>query len=174
MEESAIERLQAKSPEEAIIERISRDYNLAPFMARTQFEQMRLYFEEYFGLERDIGQMTVLALSTENPPGRPIAECKRVPINLTMDSSDDLEASREGVAALRRRGNCSEGLVRECARLGTTQPSFEVAAGTLERLGRISLSASTVWRYHKEVTDQLEKELEEEQKPPPRTSCPGA
>ena len=57
--------------------------------------------------------------------------------------------------------------MRECARLGTTQPSFEVAAGTLERLGRISLSASTVWRYHKEVTGQLEKELEEEQKPPP-------
>jgi hypothetical protein len=56
--------------------------------------------------------------------------------------------------------------MRECGRLGTTQPSFEVAAGTLERLGRVSLSASTVWRYHKEVTGQLEKELEEEQKPP--------
>ena len=34
MEESAIERLQAKSPEEAIIERISQDFNLAPFMVR--------------------------------------------------------------------------------------------------------------------------------------------
>ena len=42
MEKSAIERLEAKSPEEAIIERISRDFNLAPFMTRTQFEQMRL------------------------------------------------------------------------------------------------------------------------------------
>ena len=41
MEESAIERLRAKSPEEAIVERISQDFNLAPFMARTQFEQMR-------------------------------------------------------------------------------------------------------------------------------------
>jgi biotin operon repressor len=102
MEESAIERLEAKSPEEAIIERIGRDFNLAPFMARTQFEQMRVYFEEYFGLERDTGQMTMLALSAENPPGRPIAECKRVPINLTVDSPDDLEAFREGVAALRR------------------------------------------------------------------------
>ena len=102
MEESAIERLRAKSPEEAIVERISQDFNLAPFMARTQFEQMRLYFEDYFGLERDIGQMTMLALSAENPPGRPIAECKRVPINLTVDSPDDLEAFREGVAALRR------------------------------------------------------------------------
>jgi len=102
MEKSAIERLEAKSPEEAIIERISRDFNLAPFMARTQFEQMRLYFEDYFGLERDVGQMTVLAVSAENPPGCPVADCKRVPINLTVDSPDDLEAFREGVAALRR------------------------------------------------------------------------
>jgi len=102
MEKSAIERLEAKSPEEAIIERIRRDFNLAPFMARTQFEQMRLYFEDYFGLERDVGQMTVLAVSAENPPGCPVADCKRVPINLTVDSPDDLEAFREGVAALRR------------------------------------------------------------------------
>ena len=102
MEESAIERLQAKTPEEAIVEQISRDFNLAPFMAKTQFEQMRRYFEDYFGLERDVGQMTVLATSADTPSGRPIAECKRVPINLTMDSADDLEAFRLGIAALRR------------------------------------------------------------------------
>jgi biotin operon repressor len=102
MEQSVIERLQAKSPEEAIIERISRDFNLAPFMARTQFEQMRMYFEEYFEFERDVGQITFLALDGENPPGRPIAECKRVVVNLTMDSPDDLEALRNGIAALRR------------------------------------------------------------------------
>ena len=52
MDKSAIERLEAKSPGEAIIERIGRDSNLAPFMARTQFEQMRLYFEDCFGLVR--------------------------------------------------------------------------------------------------------------------------
>jgi biotin operon repressor len=102
MEENAIERLEAKSPEEAIIERISRDFNLAPFMARTQFEQMRRYFEQYFGLERDVGQMTFLAISADTPPGRSIAECKRVAIRLTVDSPDDLEALRQGIAALRR------------------------------------------------------------------------
>jgi hypothetical protein len=102
MERSAIERLQAKSPEEAIIEQISRDFNLAPFMARTQFEQMRRYFERYLGLERDVGQMTFLAISGDTPPGRPIAECERVPVNLTVDGPDDLEALRHGVAVLRR------------------------------------------------------------------------
>ena len=85
MEEHAVERLEAKSPEEAIIEQIGRDFNLAPFMARTQFEQMRRYFERYLGLERDVGQMTFLAISGDTPPGRPIAESKRVPVNLTVD-----------------------------------------------------------------------------------------
>jgi biotin operon repressor len=102
MESKVIERLQAKSPEEAIIERIGRDFNLAPFMARTQFEQMRRYFGEYFGLERDVGQMTFLAISADMPPGRPIAECERVAILMTMDHPDDVEALHEGIAALRR------------------------------------------------------------------------
>ena len=102
MDENAIERLQAKSPEEAIIEQIGRDFNLAPFMARTQFEQMRRYFERYLGLERDVGQMTFLAISGDTPPGRPVAESERVPINLTVDGPDDLEVLRHGVAALRQ------------------------------------------------------------------------
>ncbi len=92
MEAHAIERLQAKSPEEAIIDQIGRDFNLAPSMARTQFEQMRQYFERYLGLERDVGQMTFLAVSADSPPGQPVAVCKRVAINLTLDDPDDLEA----------------------------------------------------------------------------------
>lgn len=102
MEQSAIERLQAKSPEEAIIEQITRDFNLAPFMAKTQFQQMQQYFGRYLGLERDVGQMTFLAVSADTPPGQPMARCKRVPICLTLDCPDDLEALRQGVATLRR------------------------------------------------------------------------
>jgi transposase len=102
MEKDAIERLEAKSPEEAIIEQIVRDFNLAPFMARTQFEQMRRYFERYLGLERRVGEMTFLAVSVDAPPGRAMSECEQVPVNLTLDSPDDLEALRHGVAALRQ------------------------------------------------------------------------
>jgi biotin operon repressor len=102
MEDKVIERLQAKSPEKAIIERIGQDFNLAPFMARTQFEQMRRYFAEYFDLECDVGQMTFLAVSADVPPGQPIAACERLAITLTLDHPDDIEALRQGIAALRR------------------------------------------------------------------------
>ena len=102
MEREAVERLEAKSPEAAIIEQIAHDFNLAPFMAKTQFEQMRRYFERYLGLERDVGEMTFLAVSGQAPPGRPVTQCQQVPVNLTLDSPDDLQALRHGVAALRR------------------------------------------------------------------------
>lgn len=102
MEAKAVERLRAKTPEEAIIEQIGRDFNLAPFMARIQFEQMRRYFEAYLDLEREIGQMTFMAVSGEVPPGRPLEESKRIAITLTVDSEDDLEAVQYGVGELRR------------------------------------------------------------------------
>lgn len=102
MEEAVLNRLAAKSPEEAIIEQISRDFNLAPFMARTPFEQMRRYFERYLGLQRDVGEITFLAVSANEPPGQAVERCERVAITLTLESEDDLEALRYGVAALRR------------------------------------------------------------------------
>lgn len=102
MEQGAIERLEAKSPEEAIIDQIGRDFNLAPFMARTQFEQMQRYFERYLRLAREVGQMTFLALSATNPPGQAVAACERITVTLTLDSVDDLEALRQGLAVMRR------------------------------------------------------------------------
>jgi hypothetical protein len=54
-------------------------------------------------------------------------------------------------------------LVHEAARLGSTHPSFELAAETMGRLLRIWISDSTVWRQHKEVTSQLEMQVEKEE-----------
>lgn len=66
-----------------------------------------------------------------------------------------------------RRDSWSEGLVKESARLGTTQPSFQVAAETLNRLVRVGISRATVWRLHEEVTGHLEAGLEREEQDVP-------
>jgi hypothetical protein len=66
-----------------------------------------------------------------------------------------------------RRDSWSEGLVRESARLGTTQPSFKVAAETRGRVGRIDISSTTVWRHHDEVASKVETELEREEQEVP-------
>lgn len=54
-------------------------------------------------------------------------------------------------------------MVHEAARLGTTQPSFEVAAETLSRLVKVSISAPTVWRQHAEVSRHLAAKLRVEE-----------
>jgi len=66
-----------------------------------------------------------------------------------------------------RRDSWTEGLVEITARLGTTQPSFEIAAETLSELTRVGISTTTVWRHHREVTDQIEAELEQEEQTVP-------
>jgi len=58
MNQQAIDRLQLKNPAEAIIERVQHDFNLAPLVARTLFDQMRSYFESYYQLKNDTGQLT--------------------------------------------------------------------------------------------------------------------
>jgi len=102
MKEEAIERMRNKTPEAAIIERIAHDFNLAPFLARMQFEQMQRYFESYLGLKREVGQLTFLVVSEKTPPGRSIPESERIPVVLTFHHPDDLEVLPEGVGALRR------------------------------------------------------------------------
>jgi len=51
-----------------------------------------------------------------------------------------------------RRGPWSEGVIREAAWLGTTQPSFEMAAETFSRLIGVWISDTTVWRHHRQAT----------------------
>lgn len=62
-----------------------------------------------------------------------------------------------------RRDSWSEGVVRGVAWLGTTQPSFEVAAETLSRLTGLWMSDTTLWRCHGEVAEQIESELRREE-----------
>jgi hypothetical protein len=102
MNQQAIDRLELKSASEAIIERIQHDFNLAPMVARTLFKQMRSYFESYYQLKNDTGQLTYLAVSADSPAGRKLEECQRVAIKLSLHTPDDLIALSSGIAALRQ------------------------------------------------------------------------
>ncbi len=60
-------------------------------------------------------------------------------------------------------------MVQEAARLGVTQPSFEVAAETFSRLSGLWISDTTVWRCHQEVAGQMEAQLRAEEE---QVRCP--
>lgn len=54
--------------------------------------------------------------------------------------------------------------MRAVAWLGTTQPSFGLAAETLSRLVGVWMSKATLWRRHREVAGQVERQLAEEER----------
>ena len=83
----------------AIIEQLQRDFNLAPLVAETLHAQMSGYFAEHYERQTKSGQMTYVAVAAEEPAGRKLEECQRIPVTLTLYEPDDLLALREGVAS---------------------------------------------------------------------------
>ena len=53
--------------------------------------------------------------------------------------------------------------MRAVAWLGTTQPSFQLAVETLNRLAGVWMSKTTLWRCHREVAAETEQGLTEEE-----------
>ena len=86
MKETMIERLQAKTATEALVERVRQDFNLSPVVARTLLEQMHHYIDGYTRMPQETGQMKYLAVSKQSPAGRKVSECKRIPVTLTLHS----------------------------------------------------------------------------------------
>jgi hypothetical protein len=96
-------RLATKDAEQAIIARISEDFNLTPVLARAHYQQMARYFADTGLLPSEPGELCYLAVAAEEPPGKPLSLCKKRSIRLQLTAPQDLDALRhEGLAALRR------------------------------------------------------------------------
>ena len=102
MKQDGIERLEAKTAAKAIVEKLQSDFNLSKIVAQTFFEQMQMHFENFYDQKKETGQLTYLAVSMDSPAGRRIDECERVPVRLTLNTSDDFVALRVGLARLRQ------------------------------------------------------------------------
>lgn len=100
---SLYQRLEGKSAEEALVERIADTFNLAPIFARTYLEEMRRLFAEHLRVPEKSGTLLIHALAAEEPPGKPLARCEKVAVELTLDAPGDLEVwDSRGLAALRQ------------------------------------------------------------------------
>lgn len=73
-----------------------------------------------------------------------------------------------------RRGPWSEGVAQEAARLGATQPSFEVAAETYSRLTGGAMSTSTLWRLTREAGESVQEVQQAEEEAASQVSEPEA
>lgn len=82
-------RLQSKTVRQSIITSIAKDFNLTPILAEAYFSQISDYFLRHAELTLSTGQMQYLAVEENEPAGKPIALCRKVPVRLTLHSAEE-------------------------------------------------------------------------------------
>jgi Protein of unknown function (DUF1670) len=96
-------RLAAKDAESAIVARICEDFNLTPVLARAHYQQMAHYFAAYGQVPARPGELCYLAVAAEEPPGKPIAACRKVQVRLELAAPEDVGVLQDkGLAAMRQ------------------------------------------------------------------------
>lgn len=103
MSRSIEERLAGKSDLHALEVALLHGYSLSPIEAQALAQQVQQLVAARSGTARQPGQVTYLAVALEEGPGRPLAACRKVPVDLTVVGDEDAALlAREGTGALRQ------------------------------------------------------------------------
>jgi hypothetical protein len=89
MDIQLVARLQSKSVKNSIINNIAKDFNLTPILAEAYFTQIKDYFLKHADVQLASGQIHYLAISDNEPAGRPVALCKKISVSLTLHNPDE-------------------------------------------------------------------------------------
>jgi hypothetical protein len=89
LDQSLSSRLQSKTVRQSIITSIARDFNLTRILAEAYFKQISDYFLRHAELTLSTGQMQYLAVDENEPAGKPIVLCKKVPVRLTIHGAEE-------------------------------------------------------------------------------------
>lgn len=141
-----VERLKTKNHQEAIIQNICQDFNMSPIIARAYYQQMEKYFEEHLQARLKAGQTVYVATSKEEPAGKPIRDCLKKAVVLTLINGDDLElVEKKGLTA------CRQTRIQRMAEEARSQGAYL----TCEDLAvLLTTSLSTIKRDLKELKGQ--------------------
>lgn len=97
------DRLTEKSTLHAIQVELQQGYNLSPVEAQVLAHRVQQLVDEQTGLTRQQGQITYRAIAANEPPGKALRECRKIPVHLTIiDEGDPQVWATEGPEALRR------------------------------------------------------------------------
>ena len=99
-----LKRLESKSARNAIIQKLSVDFNLTPLIAEAYYQQVSVYFQEHANISLSSGEVAYEAVSSDEPAGRHIRLTRKKNVKLKlMDLNTDLEAlASYGLAGLSR------------------------------------------------------------------------
>ena len=101
--ESSANRLIEKSTLHAIQVELQEGYNLSPVEAIVLAQRLQQLVDEQTGWSRQQGQITYQAIAMDEPPGKPLSLCRKVPVHLTVMAEGDAQLwAMEGPIAVRR------------------------------------------------------------------------
>ncbi len=99
-----IGRLQSKNSKNAIIQKLSEDFNLTPIIAEAFYSQFSMYYEEHSNVSLSNGEISYEAVSADEPAGKHIRLTRKKNVRLKLlDFNTDLEVlANYGTAGVRR------------------------------------------------------------------------
>lgn len=101
--QNEFERLTEKTPLHTIQVELQAGYNLSPIEAQVLARRVQQLVEEQLGTSRAPGQITYQAIAVGEPPGKPLHQCRKVPVHLTVIGAQDAAVwASEGPHVLRR------------------------------------------------------------------------
>lgn len=95
MSDPTASRDKSKSPERALACRLEAEAGLNPAQVRVTLELFIDHLQNYFSDMRPPGEVIHTAVSAREPAGKPIKNCKVVPVRLTYFHDADLEVQRQ-------------------------------------------------------------------------------
>lgn len=102
-DQATVDRLTEKSSLHGIQVELQQGYNLSRVEAQALARRVQEMVDERAGMARQAGQITYQAIPVKEPPGKPLALCRRVPVQLTVLADDDGELwAKEGPVVLRQ------------------------------------------------------------------------
>jgi biotin operon repressor len=99
-----INRLKSKNAQNAIIQKLSTDFNLTPIIAEAFYQQFTQYFDEHANIKLSSGEIAYEAVSANEPAGKHIRIARKLTVRLKLiELNTDLDAlANYGLAGLRR------------------------------------------------------------------------
>jgi hypothetical protein len=92
-----------KTALQAIRVELQEGYNLSPVEAQVLAHRVQQLVDEQTGWARQAGQITYQAIGIDEPAGKLLRECRKIPVHLTVVAEGDVQVLvSEGPEALRR------------------------------------------------------------------------
>lgn len=103
-----VHRLESKHARQAIIQKLSTDFNLTPIIAEAYYRQVTQYFTAHANISLSSGEIAYEAVAADEPAGKHIRLTRKVTVRLKLLEWDtDLESlAEQGLSGLRRHRLC--------------------------------------------------------------------